>query len=224
MGYYIDLREISLDAFRRKLETTDLLPSQKILKEKMDEGFKVLKAQGIKNMYELQQALKTKAKVNQFAQATLLPIDYLIVLRREVNSYYPQARKIKDFPCLEERIKKGLENIGIQTTVELYDKIAKKEERNKLKKQLNMAEEEVLLLAKLTDVSRIRYVNQAFATLLVHSDYDTVEKIKKADDQELYDKLIQFNKEKRYFKGNIGLKDMKFFIEDTVNVALDIEY
>ena len=224
MGYYIDLREISLDAFRRKLETTDLLPSQKILKEKMDEGFNVLKAQGIKNMYELQQALKTKAKVNQFAQATLLPIDYLIVLRREVNSYHPQARKIKDFPCLEERIKKGLENIGIQTTVELYDKIATKDERNKLKKQLNMAEEEVLLLAKLTDVSRIRYVNQAFATLLVHSDYDTVEKIKKADDQELYDKLIQFNKEKRYFKGNIGLKDMKFFIEDTVNVALDIEY
>ena len=152
MGYYIDLREISLDAFRRKLETTDLLPSQKILKEKMDEGFNVLKAQGIKNMYELQQALKTKAKVNQFAQATLLPIDYLIVLRREVNSYHPQARKIKDFPCLEERIKKGLGNIGIQTTVELYDKIAKKEERNKLKKQLNMAEEEVLLLAKLTDV------------------------------------------------------------------------
>lgn len=224
MGYYIDLREISLDAFRRKLETTDLLPSQKILKEKMDEGFNVLKAQGIKNMYELQQALKTKAKVNQFAQATLLPIDYLIVLRREVNSYHPQARKIKDFPCLEERIKKRLGNIGIQTTVELYDKIATKDERNKLKKQLNMAEEEVLLLAKLTDVSRIRYVNQAFATLLVHSDYDTVEKIKKADDQELYDKLIQFNKEKRYFKGNIGLKDMKFFIEDTVNVALDIEY
>lgn len=224
MGYYIDLSRISLDAFKNKLALADLLPSQKILKEQIDERFYAISDQQIENLDQLQQALSTKSKVEHFAKTTGLPADYLTVLRREINSYHPQPRKIKDFSCLSAETKERLEKKGIRTTVELYDRIATKSDRNALMNELKISEEESLLLAKLTDVSRLRYVNQDFATLLVNSDYDTVEKIKQADHQSLYENLTKINGEKRYFKGRINLSDMKFLIKDAATLSLDIMY
>lgn len=224
MGYYIDLSKISLDEFKSKLETSYLLPSQQILKDKINENFEKIKNTGIQSMQQLQQVLKTKERVNDFAKLTSLEVDYLTVLRRTVNSYHPEARKIKEFTCINEKTKKSLENIGIKTTLDLYDKIINIEERNKLKDELNIGNEEALLLAKITDVCRLRYVNHTFATLLVNSEYNTVEKIKKADYKEMYNDLMRLNQEKKIFNGKIGLNDMKFLVNDTTNISIDIEY
>ena len=224
MGYYIDLSKISLEQFREKLANGELLPSQQILKDDLDERFQKIKDQKINNMNELKQALKTKAQLNKFAATTFLPIDYLTILRREVNSYHPQARKIKDFPCLSAKTIKGLAAIGIKTTVELYEQIVTKAARKKLQEKLGITSKEALLLAKLTDVSRVRYINQAFATLLINSEYDTLQKINQADFEELYQQLSTINQEKGYFRGKIFLKDMKYLIKDTENVSFEIEY
>lgn len=72
MGYYIDLSKISLEQFREKLANGELLPSQQILKDDLDERFQKIKDQKINNMNELKQALKTKAQLNKFAAITLL--------------------------------------------------------------------------------------------------------------------------------------------------------
>ena len=47
MGYNIDLSTISIDAYRTKLEKSDLLPSRMILKEDINERFKSLENQGV---------------------------------------------------------------------------------------------------------------------------------------------------------------------------------
>ncbi|MDP3066135.1 MAG: DUF4332 domain-containing protein [Methanobacteriaceae archaeon] len=86
----------------------------------------------------------------------------------------------------------------IKTTPQLYQKVALKKDRDELKKELGFDEEEALVLAKICDVSRLRYVNPAFATLLVNSDYDTVEKIKNATPDEFYQNLVKVNENKRY--------------------------
>jgi hypothetical protein len=227
MGFYIDLSQITLGEYKRKLTTGYLLPSQQILKESIDTRFRVLHEHHINNMHQLQQTLKTKAKVTAFAAKTSIPINYLIILRREVNSYHPQPRKIRDFPSLREHLKTRLHEIGIKTTKDLFERVATKTERSKLQQELNITDNEALELAKLTDVSRLRYVNQTFATLLVHSKYDTVDKISQADHRELFDHLQHINENKRFFKGRFGLQDMKSFITDTALVrdyASKIEY
>ncbi|MDJ0757507.1 MAG: DUF4332 domain-containing protein [Ardenticatenaceae bacterium] len=224
MGYYIDLNRISLNEFTHMLKTADLLPSQQILMVDLDQRFETIKAQNITTVAALKKILKTKKKVEQFASATSLPLDYLTVLRRTINSYHPQPRKLRDFPDLDQKTIAKLEHIGIKTTVDLYEKIVSLEARDALKKQLDIDDEEALLLTRLTDVCRIRYVNQAFATLLIHSEFDTVEKIQKANYQDLHSKLIELNEGKKYYRGIIGLNDMKFFVNDAQNVALDIEY
>lgn len=224
MGYYIDFSKITLDKFKMMLESTYLLPSQQILKDKMDSRFEVIKSQDINNLEQLKQALKNKNKINSFSKETSLPDDYLTVLRRVINSYHPTPRKIKDFIELNKETKDKLENMGIKTTPQLYDKLAAKVDRNTLKKELDVDDEEILLLAKIADVSRLRYVNPSFATLLVNSDYDTVSNIRNADYQELYKELVRINEDKKFYKGRINLKDMKFLVNDTEHLSLDVEY
>jgi hypothetical protein len=224
MGYYIDLTRISIDVLKERLKNNDLLPSQQILKEDIDERFRIIKFLKIKTVEELKQALKTKRDVSRFSAETTLPEDYLTVLRREINSLHPQPRKIKEFPCLSDKVRSKLENAGIRTTVELFDRIATKSGREVLRKETGINQEEILLLTKLTDLSRIRYVNQTFATLLVNSEYDTTEKIKKADYKELYKKLMEINTENNIFKGKIGVNDIKFLVKETKDISMDIVY
>lgn len=224
MGYYIDLSRITLNEFKKKLKSTDLLPSQQIIKEDIDDKFQVLQSQNIENMHQLQQALKNKGNVNEFSNLTGLSVDYLTILRREVNSYHPRPRKIKDFTCLSSETRNKLENMGIKTTPQLYEKVSDKTGQDALKKELDIGDEEVLFLAKLCDVSRLRYVNPNFACLLINSDYDTVEKIKNAEFNELYQELIRANETNKYYKGRINLKDMKFLVNETINHSLDIKY
>jgi hypothetical protein len=224
VGYYIDLGSISLDTYQKRLETTDLLPSQQLLKIDIEEKFKEIKSHSIINMFQLQQTLKTKEKVKQFSEMTLLPIDYLTVLRREINSYHPRPRKIKDFPGLSSKLKEKLVQIGVQTTVMLYDKTATISERDKLKKEIGATEREALLLTKLADVCRLRYVNETFATLLVSSEYDTVARIKQADYRQLCEALLALNADGRYFKGKFGQKDMKFLVDECLYMPLEVEY
>jgi hypothetical protein len=53
---------------------------------------------------------------------------------------------------------------------------------------------------------------------------DTVEKVAKADYVELYKNIIQINKAQHYYKGQIGLNDMKLFVNAAKDVPLEIEY
>jgi hypothetical protein len=224
VGYYIDLSEITLDELLNDLKSVDLLPSQQILKEDIDKNFEKIKNQKINNLEELQTALKTKKSMETFSNQSSISIEYLTILRRLTNSYHPEPRDIKDFSCINEKIKTGLRELGILTTVNLYDWIKNESERKKLKSILDITDKDILLLTKLTDLSRLRYVNQSFAELLVNSCYDTVDKIKNANYEELYDDLIKINNEKKYFKGKIGLKDMKFLVNDKIYSTSAIEY
>lgn len=214
-NYYIDLRTKSIEWLKKYLETSKLLPSQQVLKEKTGERFGILIQSDIKNLHDLQQALKNKNNVQHFSVQTGLPLDYLTILRREVNSYHPQPRKISDFPFIKSEVKGKLQTIGIKDTIQLFSCVATREEREKLIQEIAITGDEVLILAKAVDLMRIRYVNHTFTNLLLHSSYDTVSKIQKADYTKLYQELYALNENQIYFKGNFGASDMELFINDT---------
>jgi hypothetical protein len=80
MGYYIDLSSISIDSYKAKLESSDMLPSRMILKDKLDERFNYFKSIGIKTVQDLQQTLKKKDKFADLSKANCLSGDYLTIL------------------------------------------------------------------------------------------------------------------------------------------------
>lgn len=224
MGYYIDLQNISIDNYKGILKTTNMIPSWKILQKNVDENLDLIKEQHIHNLDELQKALKDKGKLQEFSKQSGLQEDYLSVLRRMVNGYHPKPNRIKDFPGVSEDIVLKLEALGIKNTLKLYEEILTPEKRNGLSAKTGISKEKIARLAKLTDLSRIRWVNHTFAYILTEAGYDTAEAVANADYRELYETVKQLNKEREIFKGNIGANDMKLCIEAARDLNFEIEY
>ena len=166
MGYYIDLENISIDKYRDILKSADLLPSRIILKNDIDDIFNIIKKQQIENVDELQKALKNKDKVQDFSKKSGIPEDYLKILIREIKSYRQSPNKIEAFPGISENVFLKLKNIGIKNTLQIYDKILTLQSRKQLSNQIEISENEILRLAKLTDLSRIRWVKHTLVYMI----------------------------------------------------------
>lgn len=224
MGYYINLTTITLDAFKEKLRNAYLPPSRAILKERLDERFAHFAKAGIKNLKELQQTLKKKNKLDALSEEICFKGDYLTILLREINSTLPKPNKISDFIGITAETAAKLERVGVKDTQKLYDKVKTPQSRNELSKITGISPDIILELTKLTDLSRIKWVGATFARMLHDIGVDTVEKACSIDPNTLYEKINQINKDRNYYKGQIGLNDMRIFVNAAKDLPLDIEY
>ena len=224
MGYYIDLENISIDNYKEILKSADLLPSRMILKSSIDYNFDLIKKQNVRNIDELMKMLKNKRKLQDFSKQSGLNEDYLTILIREIKSYRQNPNKIKNFPGIADDVILKFENIGIKNTLQLFDKVLTSKSRLEISKQTGIDENEVLKITKLTDLSRIRWVNHTFAYVLFEAKYDTVEKVANADYKDLYETVKRLNEDRKIYKGHIGLHDMKLCVEAAKDVSLKIEY
>ncbi len=169
-------------------------------------------------------ALKDKNRIQEFSSLSGLPEDYLTVLKRVVNGYRQKPNKIKDFTCVSEDTVIKLEKAGIKNTLKLYDKVLTHEKRNELTQNTGIADSEIMILTKLTDLSRIRWVNHTFAYVLLETGYDTVEKISKADYKKLYETIKQLNEDKKIYNAHIGIRDIKMVVEAAKSLDIEMVY
>jgi hypothetical protein len=224
MGYYIDLEAIPLDSYKTKLETAYLPPSRMLLKERRNERFGYFIKIGITNVKELLQLLKKKDQFNELSKIECLSGDYLTILLRELKSILPKPIRIKEFSGISSDTVAKLEKLGITNTLKLFDRILDTTSRKELANQTGISDAKIMELTKLTDLSRIRWVGATFARMLYDMGVDTVEKASKADPVELHRRINQFNKEKKIYKGQIGLNDIRIFVDIAKEVPLDIRY
>ena len=223
MGYYIDLKSISIDKYKDILRSTELIPSWKILEENIDDNLDVIKSHNFKNLDELLTALKSKDNVKKLSKKSGLSEKYLETLKRVINGYRQKPNNIKDFSCVAKDTVEKLERIGIKNTLKLYDMVLTADKRKALSKNTEIDENEILKLTKLTDLSRIRWVNHTFAYVLLESGYDTVETLAKADFKILYTTVKKLNEEKKIYNAHIGERDMKMVIESAKMLDIEIE-
>lgn len=224
MGYYIDLKRISIDDYKEILKGADLIPSRTILKENADKNFAKIKGHDIRNLDELQKTLKNKKKLKSISEQFDIEELYLEKLRAEINGYIQKPNRIKDFSCINEDTKLKLEEVGLQNTVKLYDEVLTDEKRKTLSTKTGISYKEIMLLAKLTDLSRIRWVNHTFAYVLLEAGYDTTEKVAIADYLEMYDNIKQLNAERKIYNAHIGARDMKRVVDFAKNLDFEILY
>ena len=224
MSYYIDLQEISIGAYKQTLVESDLLPSRMILKEQIDANFERIQAQNVQNVEALFLALKTKKKLQQFAIQSGIDEAYLTILRRELNSLRPKPNKIQDFPDIADETISKLALHGIKNTYQLYPHILTPQDRQTLAKKTAVSLSEIVKLAHLTDLSRIRWVNHTFASVLYKADYGSAAKVAHADYKKLYEDVRNLNKEKNLYKGQIGVHDMKLCVEAAQDVSFEVEF
>jgi len=222
--YHIDLERFSLERFRDILITGEVLPGRKILKEKISERFEILKSMGIRNLKELIEALKTKVKVERFSQESGLPKDYLIILRREANSYIPRPVNLKDIPGVDSEYIERLAAVGIKHTKHLFERARFKRDRAELSRLVNVPSDALLELVKLSDLARIGGVGPVFARIFLDAGIDTLEKLSNSSADEVFERTIAVNKEKGYTKVMATLKDVKLCVNTARELPKVIEY
>lgn len=213
MSYCFNLESISLHAFKEMLKHMYLIPSMRVLLDDIDQNFQLLGQQRISDMGDLHQQLKSKKEVELLAEKTGIDSEYINVLRRLISSYVTKPRKLEDYPDIEDDLCLYLSKLSIKTSRELYDYM-EESTTEALKLSLGIDDASLQTLNSLMAVTRLRYVSPLFATVLIRSGYDSVEKIADADYIKLYDDIIETNKVQNIYRGNIGHNDARFLTED----------
>lgn len=222
--YYIDLERFTLEHFKNILASKDLLPSRLILKERMGERFAVLESMGIDNLQALWQALKTKKRLEQFATASGLSQEYLVILRREVNSYIPKPISLTGLPDVEGDYLERMADEGIKTTKDLFHRAKTKQQRAELSKKLDIPPEVLLELVKLSDLARIVGVGPIFARILYEAGIDHLQAFVQGSPDELLVKVQEVNAAKGYSRASVTEKDIVYCLETATLLPQVVEY
>ena len=108
--------------YKKRIKETDLIPSRSSLLEDIDEKFLKLKANGFLTLADLRNDLKNPKNISALSKRTEIEPAYLIVLRRETESYFPKTCALGTFDWLQKRDLDTLERNGLKNTVLLYER------------------------------------------------------------------------------------------------------
>jgi hypothetical protein len=212
MAYYIDDTRISLIDLRKRIEATDLVPSRARLLEGLEMYFLELEKQGITTLAALRNSLKNNKRLENISTVTGIDLQYLVLLRREIESYFPNPFALNAFLWLPKEEITKLEKIGLHDTAELYDVASNPKNRAEFLDSISMDVTTLEALIRLADLTRVQWVSPTTARMLVEAGYDSASKLASADAEDLCNALMQVNADYWYFKGKVGLRDVKRLI------------
>lgn len=212
MAYHLDAEKISLDDLRKRIEATDLVPSRAFLLDGLGTKIKALEKQGIITLAELRNELKTAKRLEALAKSTGVEAQYLTLLRREIEGWFPKPSPLKDFDWLPKSEIAKLERNGIRDAAMLYKATDSKSKRTALAKSADMDIATLEMFAQLVDLTRVQWVSPTAARMLLEVGCNSTAKLAMADADELYEALARVNTGDRFFKGRIGLRDVKRLI------------
>ncbi len=213
MLYYIDDNRIELEELKKRIETTDLIPSYTLLLDGIEEKFDAIKNYGILTLADLRKELKNPKTMAILGTKTNIDIKYLTILRREIEGYFPKPIPISAFDWLENNKLNVLENRGYKNTVMLYESLTDSDIRYELINTADLDEKFLDEILGLAEITRIQWVSAKVARLLSAAGYVSVKSIAEADAETFYKDVENTNKENKYYNGKIGFRDIKRLIK-----------
>ncbi len=213
--YYIDSEKYSLDKFHSSLESRELIPSRQLLKQNLKDYFDLLRLSGINNLSDLLTILGSKSKLTAFAKKTSIPIDYLTLLRREANSYFPTPIKLSRFIDVNNSIVLKLEEHGITSSKKLFELAADKDQLAAFLNASGLSQADLSELISLTDLSRLYGVGPSFAGMLYEAGITSVQTITKYSGEQ----IRAMYEEKTQRRADFTSRDIDF----TLEIARELE-
>lgn len=191
-SYYIDFNTFTLDKLKQSLKGRAMIPSRVLLKEDMDERFKLLRKRGITNLSELIAALKSKEKVSTFSKESGLTEEYLTILKREASSYHPNPIALDKFPGASKETCQKLAEVGIKNTKQLFTEAKIKGDLQAVVTTSGADFDSVEELLGLSDIGRLYGVGPVFARMIYDTGVTSVAEFVKYSGSEfvaLYEKV-----------------------------------
>lgn len=186
-----------------------MIPSRVILKQDIETRFKILDSNGIKTLKALTDALKSKQKIGVFSKKTGLSIEYLTILKREVNSYRPNPINLSKLPGIDSNVIESLEKIGIKNTKHYFNKVNCRAGTRQLAQETNIPIDILDELASLSDLARLYGVGPVFARIIFDVGIDSAESFIKYSARE----FIRIYENKTQKKADFRESDINFSIE-----------
>ncbi|MHC1770319.1 MAG: DUF4332 domain-containing protein [Flexilinea sp.] len=212
MKYHIDAEKTNLNDIMMRIEETDLIPSRVCLKDEINLKFEKLSQHGIQTLAELRNCLKTPKCLEALSSESGIDPEYLNLLRREIESYFPKPSDLKEFNWFPLTEISKLEKNGIRNTADFYEAAFDVAKRSDLANTLSIDPEILDALFKHAELTRVQWVSPLTARMLVECSYETVSRLAEADPDELYGAMKRINEERGFFKGQIGLRDINRLI------------
>ena len=212
MAYHIDAENISLGDLQKRIEATDLVPSRTSILEGLGAKMKSIEKQGITTLADLRNELKTSKRLETLAKSTGIGVDYLTLLRREIEGWFPKPPLLKDFDWLPKSEIAKLERDGIRDAAALHEATDSKSKRTALAKSTGVDIATLETFAQLVDLTRVQWTSPTAARMLLEAGCTGSAKLAKADADELCEALARVNAGNKFFKGRIGLRDVKRLI------------
>ncbi len=206
-GYYLDDEATGLDALRERLEATDLIPSQKPLLDGIEDKMTALQRAGIASVADLRAALKSKKSLATLSKTSGIDLNYLQLLRRTVNGFFPKPRALREFEWLKSSLIERLESAGIKNTRQLFE--AASRDVSAFAKKTGANPKKLEEVFELSDLSRVQWVSPTFARTLVAAGVSSAAAVAKADPEALFEAIAKANQGAKFYKGKVGLRDVR---------------
>jgi hypothetical protein len=116
-------------------------------------------------------------------------------LRDERTKKTRRIFPVKDFLNINQEHVRKLATIGIKNVNQMLEKGKTRQQREQLSRQLDIPEESLLELVKLSDITRIGYVKRKLSRLYYDAGLDSPAKIAKFDPKELHALFVKFVEE-----------------------------
>ena len=213
MSYYIDDTKVSLVELKERIENTDLIPSRLAILEGISEKFVLLQNQGIETLADLRSEMKTPKRSGELAAKTGIGEDYLKLLRREIEGYFPKPVKLTDFDWMPVEALDKLIKLGIKDSVKLYEACESDKDMTELQSVSGVDGELLQKLHKLCSLTRIQWVSARTARMIILSGYHSPAELASAKADDLDAGFKRVNADGSYYKGVIGLRDVQRLID-----------
>ncbi|WP_026380652.1 DUF4332 domain-containing protein [Afifella pfennigii] len=206
-GYHLDDSSTDLAALQKRLETSDLIPSQQPLLDGLDAKLAALRAAGIHSLADLRAALKSQKALDSLSRASGVDPDYLGLLKRTIGGFFPKPRSLNEFDWLGSGIVARLKEAGLTNTQKLFE--AAPNGAGALAKEIGADVEEVTELVTICDLCRIQWVSPKYARALLAAGHTRAAAIARADPETLCDAIAEANRDARFYRGAVGLRDVR---------------
>jgi hypothetical protein len=206
-SYHIDEQATDLEALQDRLQSTDLIPSQRPLLDGLAEKSTSIRKSGVASLADLRRALKTEQSLTSFSEISGVDVSYLRLLKRAINGFTPKSRPLKAFDWLDAEIVKKLNDAGIRNTRHIFE--ATGGVAAELARSAGISRQVALDLLSISDLCRIQWVSPSFARALVEVGAATAADVAAANPEALFEALKTANCNARFYKGTVGLRDIK---------------
>lgn len=206
----MDADAMSLEHLRKRLEGTDLIPSHQPLLEGIAKRFAALRAAGVKSVAALRIRLKNAKALAALATESGIDPEYLTLLRRVVEGFFPKPQPLSAFDWLDPSIVAKLEKADAKDTKQLFE--AAMPNLSAFEKKAGLSKQALTECVALADLSRVQWVSPTFARVLVAAGCSSAADVCKAKPDALYNAVLKANEGAKFYKGKIGLRDIKRLI------------